>query len=103
MAMTVEQQKEAARRILEKEPLTAEEQQTFELLVKRPGDYRVPGEKRVCGVCGARFGDKVDAKGVVEVSALQKFSDHMAEHNPSPARWATAHQRIEESRPAKGT
>jgi hypothetical protein len=95
MAMTKEEQRAAARRILEKEPLTEEEQRTYELLKKSPEDYRVPGSVRTCGVCGEKFEDVVDAKGNVTNPSLAQFSDHQAFHNPSPAQWAEAHKRIE--------
>lgn len=94
MAMSKEQQREAARRIMAKEPLTDEEQVTYDLLTRTPEQYRVPGEDRECGVCGAVFGDTKDAKGLVVRTALEKFSDHTAEHNPSPEQWGTAHERI---------
>jgi hypothetical protein len=88
-------QKAASDRIMAKEPLTAGERQTFNLLAKKPGEYDCPGDKRVCGVCGAEFRDRVDGKGVVVKSALEKFSDHQAEHNPSPGQWAEAHRLIQ--------
>lgn len=90
MAMTKEQQREAARRILQKEPLTAEEQETFELLKRNPEDYRPPmQEYRKCERCGAEF--RTDGN----LTAMQKFADHQSVHNSSPSQWATAHKRIE--------
>jgi hypothetical protein len=95
MAMSKEEQKAASDRILAKEPLTAEERRTFEMLTRRPEDYRVPGEVRECGVCGAKFETILATKESPEVTALQQFSDHLAFHNPSPAHWAEAHKRIQ--------
>lgn len=90
MAMTKEEQRRAAERILAKHPLTAEERAVAEMLKRNPEEYRPPRvESRVCALCGARFeGDK-------ELTAMQKFADHQAEHNPSPAQWAEAHKRIQ--------
>ena len=95
MAMSKAEQKAASDRIMAKEPLTSEERETFEMLTRRPQDYRVPGESRVCGQCGAEFEDVPEVRGQVAVSALQQFTDHQASHNPSPAQWAEAHKRIE--------
>ena len=95
MAMSKEQQREAARRIIEKEPLTEEEEQIREMLSKTPEQYRVPTNVRECGMCGAQFRDTVDGKGNVLLTALAKFTDHQAEHNPAPGPWAEAHKRIE--------
>jgi hypothetical protein len=92
MALTKEEQREAAERIMAKEPLTDEERQTYDLLMKRPEDYVPPAEgMRRCGVCGAMFQDGA-------VTALEQFSDHSTTHNPSPAQWVTAHQRIQVGR-----
>lgn len=93
--MTKEQQREAARRIMAKSPMTEEERETYEMLVKSPEDYRAPTDKRVCGICGAEFRDKLNAKGEVEIPMLEAFSDHQAEHNPTPDQWGTAHERIQ--------
>lgn len=95
MAMTREQQKAESDRIMAKMgPLVGEELETYKLLMKEPGNYRVPGDSRECGRCGAKFQDTLDGKGQVVVAALEKFSDHQARHNPSGDRWAEAHQRI---------
>lgn len=99
MAMTKAEQKAASDRIMAKlGPLTPFEQRTYDLLTMKPEEYPVPGEKRVCGDCGAEFKPTLTAKGEVEVTALQKFSDHTASHNPSPAQWAEAYKRIQEGR-----
>lgn len=95
MAMTKAEQSAAARRIMGKSPMTAEEKVTFDLLSKKPEDYRVPGEGRECGICGEKFQDKVDSKGNLLESALAQFSDHQAFHNPTADKWATAHDRIQ--------
>src|ERR1700690_4328205 len=98
MAMSKEEQREAAGRILEKEPLTEEELAGYEMLVKRPEDYVVPDAGsglRVCGICGAEFMDLPGSKDRAAVSALEQFSDHQTMHNPSPAQWGEAHRRIQ--------
>lgn len=94
MAMSKEDQKAASDRIMAKEPLTPEEQEVYEMLSKLPEDYRPPKENRECGHCGAQFEDTTDRSGKVLVSALEKFSDHQTEHNPTPGQCATAHERI---------
>ena len=96
--MTSKEQTEAAGRIIAKSPLTAEEQRTLKFLSKRPRDYKVPGELRICGVCGEEFRDEVNGKGEVTKPALYQFSDHVAFHNPSPAQWVEAHKRIQEAK-----
>lgn len=96
MAMSKEDQKAASDRIMAKlGPMTPFEQRTYELLTMKPGKYPVPGEKRVCGECGAEFREIPATKEKAAISALEQFSDHTAEHNPSPAEWAEAHKRIE--------
>jgi hypothetical protein len=94
MAMTKEQQKEASDRIMGKFPLTEEERRTYEYLTMEP-PYPQSGDKRVCGKCGASFRDDLNQKGEIVVPSLAKFTDHQAEHNPSPAQWAEAHNRIQ--------
>ena len=44
---------------------------------------------RVCQVCGAEFETNK------EQTALQQFSDHSAIHNPSPAQWSEAYDKIQ--------
>jgi hypothetical protein len=100
MAMSKEEQKAASDRIMAKHPLTPEEQRRYKMLTKVPEEYDVPGEKRVCGVCGAVFRDTVNHKGEVEVAMLDKFADHQASHNPSPDQWKTAHERIQQGKEA---
>lgn len=97
MAMTKEQQAEAARRILEKEPLTEEEGQVAELLKRVPGMYTPPTREglRVCGICGATFEGEAGTKEKLEVTSLQQFVEHQADHNPSPAQWTEAHNKIQ--------
>jgi hypothetical protein len=90
--MTKEQQSEAARRIMEANPMTDQERQTYELLMRRPEDYLPPDNQtgeRVCGVCGEVFQHSKDK------AALDLFADHQTEHNPSPAQWGEAHRRIQ--------
>jgi len=99
MAMTKAEQKAASDRIMAKlGPLTEEEQEIYERSIKRPEDYIVPtAESRVCGYCGAKF-DDLPGK-----PALEQFSNHQASHNPSPAQWTEAHNRIQKGREsAKG-
>jgi hypothetical protein len=100
MGMSKEQQKAASDRIMAKFPLDEQERQTYEMLAKRPEDYRVPGEKRECGVCGAVFQEIPATKESRAVSALEQFLDHQAEHNPSPAQWSEAHSQIEQGKEA---
>src|SRR5271156_2911520 len=105
MAMSKAEQKAASDRIMGKlGPLTGKEVESYELLTKDPENYVPPnGEtgERKCGRCGAVFQDQPETKSRVAVSALGQFSDHQAEHNPSPAQWATAHRKIQDSkRPA---
>lgn len=96
MAMTKEQQKAAVERILAKEPMTEEEKRVAEMLKKRPEDYMPPDPVswgRECGMCGKRFKNKMEEGK--EITALDQFSEHMREHNPSPAQWTEAHQKIQ--------
>lgn len=93
--MGKEQQSAAAKRILEKSPLTEEEKQRYQMAIKKPEQYMPPKEKRVCGMCGAEFRDTLDAKGEVKVSMLEKFSDHQAEHNSTAAEWSEAYNKIQ--------
>lgn len=89
--------REVAERIMAKlGPMDAQEQQTYDLLVRRPEEYVGPDRetgRRVCGVCGARFSEEVDQKGGVVKYAMEKFVDHQAEHNPRPELWAEANRR----------
>ena len=59
-----------------------------------------PGERRVCGVCGAEFRDVAAGRSGPARTALEQFSDHHAEHNPSPVQWAEAHSRIQAGKEA---
>ena len=93
--MSKEQQSAAAKRILEKHPLTEEEKQRYEMATRTPEQYMPPKEKRVCGMCGAEFRDTVDKNGNVQVSMLEKFSDHQAEHNATAAEWTEAYNKIQ--------
>lgn len=96
MAMTKEEQKAAAKRIMEKYPMTEEEREIYERLIKKPKDYQPPLDGvRVCGTCGAEFQDIKNGKGEVIETGLQQFSDHQASHNASPAQWTEAYNRIQ--------
>lgn len=56
-------------------------------------------EHRVCQECGAEFRTKkVEGQ---EVSALQQFSDHVTVHQPTPAQWTEAYNKIREQRSQK--
>ena len=93
MAMTKEEQKAASDRIMAKlGPLTKEEREIYERSIRKPEEYKVPKEKRVCGYCGAKF-DDLPGK-----PALEQFSDHQARHNPNPAEWTEAYNRIRKSK-----
>ena len=97
MAMSREEQSAAARRIMEKEPMTAEERVVYEQLVKSPEEYLPPDPEkgiRTCGVCGMEFREQPG------LSALQQHSDHMTGQNPPVGTWGEAYHRI---RSAKGT
>jgi len=100
MAMSREDQKAASDRIMAKYPLTEEELVIYRRLTRKPDDYTGPAEKRICADCGTVFSDTVNSKGDIQVSALEKFSDHQAEHNPSPAQWSEAHKRIQAAKPS---
>jgi hypothetical protein len=53
-------------------------------------------EHRVCKECGAEFhSDK-------EQSALQKFSDHVRIHQPTPEQWTEAYNKIQEAKEKRG-
>jgi hypothetical protein len=99
VAMSKEEQKAASDRIMKKlGPFTAEEQEIYDRSVKGIEDYVAPtSASRTCGYCGAEFQDKPGS------AALAEFADHVASHNPSPAQWTEAHERIVKSREsAKG-
>lgn len=101
MAMSKADQKAASDRIMAKYPMTTEERQTYEMLMKKPEDYVLPDPEsgiRVCGVCGAEFQGKGETKQGREMSALEEFSNHTASHNPSPAQWTEAHRKIQDGK-----
>ena len=98
MAMTKEQQKAASDRIMAKlGPLTEEEQVSYRRYALKP-PYPETGEIRTCGICGAKFATIPAMKDHLEVTVLQQFSDHTAIHNPTPAQWTTAYERIQEGK-----
>ena len=105
MAMTKEEQSAAARRIMEKMgPMDELEREIYEGLVRSPDDYVPPDPVsgwRVCGVCQATFTDQPATRDRIAVSALEQFSDHQAEHNPTPGQWAEAYHRLQQSKPSK--
>jgi len=85
MAMSKEQQREASKRILAKEPMTEYELKRQRFLEMRPEDYP---KNRVCPDCGAEF-EKEDIFG---------HSEHMATHAPTAGQWVGAHQKIEKGK-----
>jgi hypothetical protein len=101
MAMSKEEQKAASDRIMKKlGPLEGVELETYEMLVRKPEDYRYPGEKRVCGRCGAEFTDVGASRDNPARTALEQFSDHQSEHNATPGQWSEAHKRIQAGKEA---
>lgn len=49
-------------------------------------------EHRKCVTCGAEFHTrKVDG---IEETALQQFSDHLTEHQPTAEQWKAAYDKI---------
>jgi hypothetical protein len=50
------------------------------------------GERRECRECGGEFWTDKDGY------ALEKFADHTAVHNPTPAQWNHAYHLIQEAR-----
>lgn len=92
VAMSKEEQRLAAKRILAKEPLTPEEQLLYEILTKTPEMYVAPDPEtgeRICGVCGEVFPN------------LETFADHQVDHNPTSAEWSVAYQRMRDARETK--
>ena len=95
MAMSKEEQKAASDRIMAKlGPMTLEEKETYRRLTMKP-PYPQSGEKRVCGICGEVFEGIPAMKDHLEVTVLQQFADHTAVHNPTPAQWTEAYNRIQ--------
>lgn len=105
MAMTKEEQKAASDRIMAKlGPLTAEEKAIQQGILKDTENYpKSDRDHRVCWVCGAHFKTVPGTLGTEELSAMQQFADHMGVHNPRPAKWAEAHQRIRAGMEKKST
>lgn len=98
MAMSKADQKAASDRIMGKFPLTPEERQTYEMLVKTPDQYVPPNPEsgvRVCGICKAEFQGVAATREDRAKAVLEEFSDHMKSHNQSPAQWTEAHRRIQ--------
>lgn len=64
---------------------------------------KMVSEWRMCGVCGREFrSDRPDVVGMRERrSALQKLSDHLIEHQPTPEQWAVAYERIKATTPRR--
>jgi hypothetical protein len=46
-------------------------------------------KKRACRVCGARF------EANERQTVLEQFADHSTIHNPTPEKWANAHELIQ--------
>jgi hypothetical protein len=99
MAMSKSEQKAASDRIMAKlGPMTPEEQATYGLLTKTQDEYIPPDPNsglRKCVVCSGEFLDDRDGKGNLVRSALDKYAEHSAIHNPSPGQWGEAHRRIQ--------
>lgn len=99
MGMTKEQQKESARRIMEKlGPFTPDEEVRYRILVANPEEYVAPDPEsgeRVCGICGEVFQEIPGTKESHQITALDQYADHMATHNPTASQWTEAHRRIQ--------
>jgi len=82
MAMSKQEQKAAAERIMAKSgPLTLEE-----LGIKRQLEVSPPYQRyRVCLICDMVF----------EPEEIREHVEHMASHQPSAGQWVEAHRRIE--------
>lgn len=82
MAMSKEEQRESAKRIMEKcGPLTAEEMASYARLSTNPEEYP---SGRVCLDCGEAF----------EKEQIYEHADHMQTHSPTAMQWANAHNQI---------
>ena len=76
--MTKEQQREAAKRILAKEPMTEEELAVLAGYEKKPPyteDLKALAEHRVCQDCGEEFGPKM-VEGE-QLTPMQQWADHL--------------------------
>lgn len=102
MAMSKEEQREAARRIMEKlGPLDEREEKVYEQFQNDPIQYIPPDKetgKRVCGICLEEFEEERDKAGNLVKSSLEKFADHQQTHNPTTQQWTEAHRRIQSSK-----
>lgn len=52
------------------------------------GKLRELAIRRECKECGAVF------ETTKELSALEQFTDHLTEHQPTPGQWAEAYSKI---------
>ena len=59
---------------------------------------RAERKGRTCDVCGFNFQSKLEAMSGVQ-EELRVMSDHLTTHNPSPAQWGAAAQKIAQSKP----
>jgi hypothetical protein len=99
MAMSKEDQKAASDRIMAKlSPLHGMELESYRRLTTPVEEYP-SGDRdyRVCQECGEEIKTLQGPKDSEGLSAFQQFSDHTTKHNPSPAQWAVAHQRIRQA------
>ena len=105
--MSKEEQGAAAQRIMTKlGAMDAQEQQTYDLLTRRPGDYIPPDPQsgeRVCGICGEVFQGQPATRESPQITPLEQYADHMGSHNPTPGQWAEAHRRIQQARERRPT
>ena len=105
MAMSREEQRESAGRIMGKlGPLSVEEQRTYDLLTRTPEEYIAPDPntgERVCGICWEVFQTIQATREHPQIPALEQFSDHQTTHNPSPVQWWEAHRRIQEAKESR--
>jgi hypothetical protein len=81
VALTKEQQSEAAARILAKEPMTEQELRRQKFLEMKPEDYPT---NRICPDCSAMFPRE----------QIEEHAAHMATHAPTAGQWVEAHQKI---------
>jgi hypothetical protein len=56
---------------------------------------------RQCKECGAEFETIPGTKESPEIPALQQFSDHLTEHQPTVAQWTEAYSRIQAAKESR--
>ena len=102
VAMSKEEQREAAKRIMAKlGPLDEVEMEAYKRFTTEPENYpKADRDFRVCQECGEEFRTVME-KGQEGLTAMQQFADHTTKHNPLPGKWSEAHQRIRVARENK--